>query len=164
MIPLAFILKADKEKASFIWFAFKLLNNKSDAEDLVQEAFIDVIQNKKNCIVEYKQLKNFIYRSLQWRYLNSKRRKKPLYFVALTEDMEPVNVEAAIEQIDINRIAPIIEKLNAKEREVLYLSLIGKSNIETANYMKLPLRQIQNLRYMACRKVREEDIKLNPRG
>ncbi|MCX6747805.1 MAG: RNA polymerase sigma factor, partial [Candidatus Nomurabacteria bacterium] len=115
-------------------------SNKQQAEDLVQEAFVRLW----NSMSEQKEIDNpkaFLYQIARNLIVDFYRKKKALSLDGLQEQgFEPSNIDH--EQIEnkseISIVVKVIEKLDEKYRDVVYLKLVEDMDItEIAKTLKI---------------------------
>jgi|SRR5690554_1136742 len=62
--------------ASLVYFSYRMIGNKSDAEDLVQEAFVNYWTHRKDVPLGRTEIKNYLYKAVKNSSLNFNRHQK----------------------------------------------------------------------------------------
>ena len=120
----AFELLYNKYKNKIQYFIFNIVKDYEKSEDLTQEVFIYILQNKlrENCSFKY-----YIYlvaKSRAYNYINMEKRRTELNELYLSQEDE--NIYKDISEIIIRKdnqqkVIEAINKLNDKYRNAIYL-------------------------------------------
>lgn len=130
-------------------FALKYFKNESDAEELVQEVFVKVWENRKTLkselsfksylfTIALNQIRNhFNKKATSLRYLESLQNKpESIYYQDVNDD----NYESALQHINL-----IIEQMPPRRREIFTKSkLEGKSSKEIAAELNISAGTVDN--------------------
>lgn len=144
--------------ASLVIFGAKILGDPKEAEDVVQNVFIQAWESRKEC----PQLSNaafYLYKSVKNRCLNELRDRKRH---RLIEDdvlgKEEVFFEnLCIEQETIRRINLAISELPQRCREIFIKSMDGLSNQEIARQLDIVEETVKKQKKIA-RKILKEKL------
>ncbi|WP_157970267.1 RNA polymerase sigma-70 factor [Albibacterium indicum] len=135
--------------ARLSYFAFKFVNDKDVAEDLVQDAFLAYWNSKKQIPYHPKAIKDFLYSSVKNAALNVLKRQKvkERYFSLRTEDdIENRSVlDNMIEAEVINDVHRAIAQLPQSCRNVFMLAYFdGLSNPKIAEKLKISVNTVRS--------------------
>jgi RNA polymerase sigma-70 factor (family 1) len=158
--------KGDKESYRLLFkilypalclFAKKFIYDYDDAEDITQEIFIE-LWNQRTKFESLDQIKAFLYLSVKNRCLNFKKHQliKEKYFkTALIEDDPPFE-ETIIEAEVIQNLSNAIESLPEQQKHVILQSLQGLTNNEIANNMDISINTVKLHKKTAYKQLREK--------
>lgn len=142
-------------------FCIKYGLNRSDAEEITQEVFIKIWENRKKINPDKKLYsyiltisKNIIIDSFKKKVKNQATNQYQMNF------MKPVNINNVEQEINLselqNRIEEALINLPDRRREVFELSRIhGFSNLEIANQLKISPKTVENHINLALQGFRE---------
>jgi len=140
--------------ASQLFFAIKLISSKHDAEDIVQDVFMNIWKNKpifKNEIA----FKAYIYLSTRNKCLDYLKKKRPLFRSVEEAHDIPNELEILVKE-EIFRILDIaIDKLPNQTKEVIRLSLKGYSIQQVADELKVSVNTVKTLKSRAYKVLKE---------
>ena len=138
-----------KYKSKIHYFVFNIVKDYQKAEDITQEVFIYILNNK---IKEGYSFKYYIYLVAQSRaisYINVKNRRDEIiqqYLFNNQETMEKDSLEYLIEKENKNELLDEINKLDDKYKNAIYLIKIeGLSYKEAASILGQTVQNIKNL-------------------
>lgn len=139
-----FILKLyNKYRIQMLKLAFSKLNDWHEAEDAVEEAFINIAKNYKKIIdsESYEIRKHIIttVNNISYNILNKKSRSICTEIDIIEEYSTPSSSaeEIAISQITYDEIKYSIEILNPRQRQILNMKYMGYSNKEIAQKLNV---------------------------
>ena len=136
-------------------FANKFINNYDDAEDLTQEVFIE-LWNQRAKFVSIEQVKAFLYLSIKNRCINLKKhfniREK--YAQATLSDNEAFIDEYVIEVEVVNSLNHAINTLPEQQKQVIILGLQGFKNEEIAQNMQISINTVKLYKKIAYKQLR----------
>ncbi len=140
--------------ASQIIFALKLIGNKHDAEDIVQDVFLNIWRSKpvfKNEIA----FKSYIYLSTRNKCIDYLRKKKP--DTGSLESIEDISndVDFAVREEAFRIMEKAIQKLPNQTREIMNLSMKGLSIQDIAQKLNISVNTIKTLKSRAYKNLRD---------
>lgn len=145
----AFTELVNRHSRRFFGLAYRLVSNKSDAEDIVQDAFLK-LWDRPRLWNPGRQAKftTWFYRvviNLCW---DHKKKRRPL---SLSEDVDPVDANPGQDALlDVHQKQAILEKFIGElpERQQLALNLCfyeGLSNEQAAEIIGVKVKALQSL-------------------
>lgn len=144
----AFNVVFEKYGSRLFGFAFKYLKSKEEAEELVQDVFLKVWENRKNLKKEY-SLKSYLFtisyhgicKFFRRKELNDKLKEEIVQTRETAENpKDRIDYQSTLEQIE-----KVIEKLPSKQKVAFEKSRKeGKSTREIAKEMKLSPGTVDN--------------------
>ncbi len=145
----AFEFLYNKYKKRIEYFIFNIVKDYQKAEDITQETFIYVMQNRKKDNVSFKYYIYLIAKSRAINYLKTEKRRKEIKeenIYSFTEDNEKDILEFVINQETRKEIIEAIELLDEKYKNAIYLVKIeGLSYEETSKILGQTLQNTKNL-------------------
>lgn len=130
--------------------AYKHIPNRTDAEDIVQEVFLDVWE-KRNEIVIHSSLFNYLYSAARYKILrfiktNSTRPESLDLFEELTEKYElpEEHSDAALRNIDNSVISAIADLPEQMKKIYLLNTEAGMSVSDIADQLQLAPQTVRN--------------------
>lgn len=129
-------------------FAERLMGNRAEAEDIVQDAFTKLWLNAHKFDAEKAKFTTWFYRVVMNRCLDVKRKKKP---VALPENYEKVdekaNVEKDLEKSEQGKIIQqALSEIPERQRAAIVLCYYEEmSNKEAAEVLGLNIKALESL-------------------
>lgn len=148
-----------KYKNELLYFILKYVKNMDVAEDIFQNVFLYIIENKEyyNFKYSFKTYLFMIAKSKSLDYLKSKK-----YTLELDETIDDGNLleEIILTKERQEKIKNVINKMNFEYQLVIYLTQIeGLSYKETGMIMEKSESQIKKLSYLARKKLKELLVK-----
>lgn len=109
--------------------AYKILHNRSDAEDAVQDAFVSVINHlEKICEINCNETRFYlviIVKNISLNMLKKKQRHREVDIDEIFDTQSDENVEAeALGKINSEKIREALRELSDKDYEIMFLYLI----------------------------------------
>ena len=146
-------------------YAYKILKRKEDAEELVQDLFIN-IWNKKEQLPEVNVVAAYMHTAMRNHVLNHLAKQK-LKIVTIDHVEESSSKYAASEKIDIKEsekiLALCMRSLPQKMQEVFYLHRIGELSVaEIAAQTNTSPQTVRNQLNAAYKKLRTTLAKSTP--
>jgi RNA polymerase sigma-70 factor (family 1) len=143
-------------------FAKKFINDSDDSEDIAQEVFIE-LWNQRAKFESLEQIKAFLYLSIKNRCLNFLKHinVRENYAQAALSDNEPLFEEYVIEAEVVNSLNYAINNLPEQQKQVIILSLQGMKNEEIAQRMQISINTVKLYKKIAYQQLRAK-IGTNP--
>lgn len=154
-------------------FAFRLIADKDTAEDLVQEVFVSLWENRRQINLD-KSLKSWIFLSLRNNSLNFLRRQKTeqkyLDYLSFQNSSQELFLSSFLEDHEIEllknqavqQVMEIIEHLPVQCRKVFEMSRFGKiKNQDIASELDISIRTVETHISNAIKSIKKQ-IKSNP--
>lgn len=154
--------------APFVFgIAMKLLKNKRDAEDLVQDVFIEIYNNPQSFDPSRGSVEAWVAIKTKSRCLDLLRKKKQVIvndeeeIIRISTDPQYVE-EQVIKNIDQEIINKALKKLPAAQREAIYQNYYkGMSHREVATQLNRPLGTVKSLIRYGIKNMRKYFMKEN---
>jgi RNA polymerase sigma-70 factor, ECF subfamily len=142
-------------------FGYSILKSKEEADDLIQEVFLKLWENRHN-VEKGSSIKSYVF-SITYNSAVSIIRKKASeskfveYLKSLQEiNEEPVNVELEYKELT-NKLDEIIMALPKRQREVYLLRRVENlKNNEIAELLNISVNTIENHMSRALKTIREK--------
>lgn len=151
----AFEFLYNKYKEKLQYFIYNIVKDYQKAEDLTQETFIYVMNNKikENCSFKY-----YIYlvaKSKAFNYSNIEKRRNEIAETYLSNENEKDVLDIITKQETNKEVLESIELLDEKYRNAIYLTQIeGLSYEQTANILGQTLSNTKNLIHRGKKQLR----------
>lgn len=136
---------------SLFLFAVKILKNRDDASDIVQDVFVKLWTNSVK-IPDDICLKSYLFSTVRNKILNylrdkNKRLINNYKILEMTDEMDYNEAfKSLIERNRLSQVEKIIEDLPKQQKAVIGYRLQGLSNKDIANTMKLSINTV-NIHY-----------------
>lgn len=154
----AFEFLYNKYKRKIEYFVFNMVKDYQKAEDITQETFIYVMQNKMRENVSFKYYIYMVAKSRAINYIKTEKRRTEIteeYLYDFTENIEDV-LEFITKEETKKEIIGAIELLDEKYKNAIYLVKIeGLSYEETSNIIGQTLPNTKNLVHRGKKKLRK---------
>lgn len=142
-----------------IYFSFQLINNKEQAEDIVQEAFVKYWDYRENIAYERSAVKNYLYTTVKHLSFNVLRHNKIVDTYAqkqsLTEPADQPVIDAIITSEVLAEIHMAIQSLPENYRIIsLKGFLAGKKNHEIADELGMSVNTVKKQKQRALQLLR----------
>lgn len=129
--------------------AIQVLGDRSEAEDITHDIFLEVYQKPKEYNPEKGSVKAWLAVKTRHRSIDHLRKKKPV----LVHKLELLDTEAAVKtelsvllQIEKELIMDALKQIPKKQREVIYGAYFeGKTQVELSENLNRPLGTIKSL-------------------
>lgn len=152
-----YIYKKYKNKIEY--FIFNIVKDYQKAEDLTQETFIYVMQNKMQENSSFKYYLYLVARSKAYNYLNIERRRKEIdehYIFNETEKIDKDVLEIITSEETKKELLNSIEELDEKYKNAVYLvSIEGLSYKETSKILGQTLQNTKTLIHRGKKQLRK---------
>lgn len=136
--------------------AYRMLNDKAEAEDLAQEVMLKLWQNLKSYDSSRAQLSTWIYKIASNRCLDQLRRKKPDQLADDYDEIVPPSQDNELYEKQINKkVESALQDLPERQRLALVLfHYQGNSLTETGQIMECSSEAIESLLARARRSLK----------
>ena len=138
-------------------YAYKILRSKEDAEELVQDLFIN-IWNKKEQLPEVNSVQAYVHTAMRNRVLNNlaKQKIKMTVLEDAVNTCDKFSVSEKIETLESEKLLALcMRSLPQKMQEVFYLHRINELSIaEIATQTNTSPQTVRNQLNAACKKLR----------
>lgn len=159
--PNDFAILVDRYQKEFLRKALRIVKNKDDAEDIVQEVFIKIYKyGKRFKHQEGATFKSWAYAILTntcFTYCKKKNRRQQFFKNADSEMLELFSSGSAEAErlLDINQISSVIMKIPALLGRMLTLALSGKSQEQIAEMEGVSVGTVRTRLHRAKKAVQE---------
>ncbi len=137
-------------------FTHKFLSEKSDCEDIVQEAFV-CFWDKRKDFYSISSAKSYLYKFVKSRSLNHIRDTGAKTIVDINTLNEQLFFSESIIEIETYQLLyKSIKKLSPLEQEVIELSIDGKKNQQIAETLNVSINTIKTVKKRSYNKLRVE--------
>lgn len=155
----AFELLYNKYKGKIEYFIFNIVKDYQKAEDLTQETFIYVMQNKMEEKYSFKYFIYLIARSKAFNYINVENRRNEItqnYFANDNNQIEKDVLEVITQEETKRELLEAIELLDEKYKNAIYLvNIEGLSYEETAKLLGKTLQNTKSLIHRGKRQLKK---------
>lgn len=149
----------NKYKKKIKYFVFNIVKDYEKAEDITQETFIYVMQNKIKEKVSFKYYLYMVAKSRAINYMKIEKRRTEItekYLYNFNEKFEKDALEYITKEETKNEVMQAIELLEDKYKNAIYLVKIeGLSYEETSKILGQTLSNTKNLVYRGKRELRK---------
>lgn len=146
-----------------VYFAFQLVKDKQQAQDIVQEAFIKYWNYRNNISAEKYAVKNYLYSTVKNLSLNILRHTRIVHNYASRQNAEPADlpvIDAIITSEVIAEIHAAIRSLPENYRTISVKGFLeGKKNQEIADELGMSVNTVKKQKQKALQLLR---LKLAP--
>jgi RNA polymerase sigma-70 factor (family 1) len=141
-------------------FARKFINDYDDAEDVVQEVFVE-LWNQRAKFESLEQIKAFLYLSIRNRCINFIKHTniKRKYVQTVKPDTDTSFDDFVVEAEVAQNLNNAINSLPEQQKQVMILSIQGLKNEEIAQSMRISINTVKLYKKNAYQQLR---IKLGP--
>jgi RNA polymerase sigma-70 factor (ECF subfamily) len=138
-------------------FAKKFIKDYDDSEDIVQEVFIE-LWNQRSRFEGIEQIQAFLYLSVKNRCLNFKKHLmvKERFINTAMGDSEQFFEEYVLETEVIQNINNAIQNLPEQRRKIIILGMQGLKNDEIADQMQISINTVKLQKKIAYKQLREK--------
>lgn len=155
----AFELLYSKYKSRIEYFIFNIVKDYQKAEDITQETFIYVMQNKMKENSSFKYYIYLVAKSKAINYINVEKRKNEIvetYFANDNEQIEKDVLEVITKEETKKELLESIELLDEKYKNAIYLvNIEGMSYEETSQILGETLQNTKNLVHRGKKQLRK---------
>ena len=155
----AFEYLYSKYKSKIEYFIFNIVKDYQKAEDLTQETFIYVMQNKMNENCTFKYYIYLVAKSKAYNYINVTNRRNEIdeqYIIKESEKNEKDVLEIITREESKKELLEAIEMLDEKYKNAIYLANIeGLSYEETSEILGQTLQNTKTLIHRGKKQLRK---------
>lgn len=155
----AFEFLYNKYKKRIEYFIFNIVKDYQKAEDLTQETFIYVMQNKMKKNVSFKYYIYMVAKSRAINHIKIEKRRTEIteeYLYNFTENIEKDVLEFITKEETKKEVIEAIELLDEKYKNAIYLVKIEElSYEETSKILNLTLQNTKNLIHRGKKELRK---------
>lgn len=149
----------NKYKGKIQYFIYNIVKDYQKAEDLTQETFIYVMQNKMKENYNFKYYIYLVAKSKAYNYINVENRRNEIvktYFSNEEEQVENDILEIITKEENKKELIEAIESLDEKYKNAIYLvNIEGFSYKETAEILGENIQNTKNLIHRGKSKLRK---------
>lgn len=138
-------------------FSKKFLTDSDDAEDIVQEVFIE-LWNQHAKFESFEQIKAFLYLSIKNRCLNFKKKLivREKFSKTAMATVEPYFEEYVLETEVVQNINKAINNLSEQRKQIIILGMQGLKNNEIAEDLQISINTVKLQKKIAYSQLREK--------
>jgi RNA polymerase sigma-70 factor (family 1) len=155
---LAFETLFNNNYTNLVFFSFNLVNNKREAEDITQDAFIKYWHHRHAVAADQDAVKSFLYTSVKNASLNLLRHQKVIrkFEGQLPELVEEKNIIHTIIQSEVySKIHRALESLPPGCRQIAGMSYLDdKKNTEIAEELGISINTVKTQKQRAMHLLR----------
>ncbi len=139
-------------------YAYILTKNHANAEDIVQDVFIEIWTHRKN-INPSLSINNYLYKSVYNRFIDQHRRNKPVIYLE-KKYLEALDMVIEKERVDLEELTKLvhkeIDKLPSKCRKIFLLNKKeGLTHIEISKHLDISVKTVEGHMTRAFKILRE---------
>lgn len=156
----AYAFLVDKYHQRLLGYAYGLVQDRTEAQDLVQNVFLKTWKYRTKLDHQF-SLQSFLYKSLYNDFINSYKKKKAhnilqlKYYQTLSQTVEDIDESALSKMMEVVNLE--IQNLPDKCREVFLLSRReGLTNKEISDFMKISIKSVEGHITKAFKTLRRE--------
>ncbi len=146
-------------KNKLVYFVNNIVKDYEKAEDIVQDTFIYVIENKKKEDVSFKYYIYLVAKSKALNYINKEDRRKEIveqYFSNNEDVLEEELLDTIVRKEDKQKVLSAIDELEEKYKNAIYLVYIEKMSYEqTAEILGQTLTNTKTIIHRGKNKLRK---------
>lgn len=154
----AFEYLYDKYKSKIVYFIFNIVKDYQKAEDLTQETFIYIMQNKMKSDVSFKYYIYLVAKSKALNYINIENRRNEIAeeYLSNNEQIEKDVLDVITQEETKKELLESIELLDDKYRNAVYLvNIENLSYKETADILGETLQNTKSLVHRGKKQLRK---------
>lgn len=144
----AFEILYKKYKNNIQYFIFNIVKDYQKSEDITQEVFIYVLQNKKKNSSTFKYYLYLVAKSKALNYIHTEKRRSEIVeqYIKNDEDIEKDVIDVIITEENKKEVMEAIEQLDIKYKNAIYLvNIEGLSYKETAEILGETMQNTKSL-------------------
>ncbi len=155
----AFEYLYSKYKSKIEYFVYNIIKDYQKAEDITQETFIYVMQNKMKENISFKYYIYLVARSRAYNYANIEKRRNEISTKFLYDEVEKIEndvLDVITKEESKKEVLNALNELNEKYRNAIYLTNIeGLSYNETSKILGENLQNTKNLIHRGKKQLRK---------
>ena len=155
----AFEILYNKYKNKIEYFIYNIIKDYQKAEDITQETFIYVMQNKMKENISFKYYIYLVARSRAYNYANIEKRRNEISTKFLYDEVEKIEndvLDVITKEESKKEVLNALNELNEKYRNAIYLTNIeGLSYNETSKILGENLQNTKNLIHRGKKQLRK---------
>ncbi|HUH47231.1 MAG TPA: RNA polymerase sigma-70 factor [Arenibacter sp.] len=127
-------------------YAYTLTRDHGNAEDIVQNVFVDIWINRKNINPDL-SIKNYLYRSVYNGFIDQYRKNRPVIYLE-KKYLEAIDLVVQNEQENLDDLMKLvhleIDRLPSKCKQIFLLNKKeGLTHIEISEYLNISLKTVE---------------------
>lgn len=139
-------------------YAYLLLPQKEDAEDLIQETLLRALENRER-YNENVNFKGWLYTIMHNTFINICKAKKYCLFLSMSDGNAGAEIAQAMEFADdeysYKEVCQVIDELPENLRVVITMRLKGFKYLEIANHTGMPIGLVKSRLFYGKKKLKE---------
>lgn len=155
----AFEYLYSKYKSKIEYFVYNIIKDYQKSEDITQETFIYVMQNKMKENISFKYYIYLVARSRAYNYANIEKRRNEISKKFLYDEVEKIEndvLDVITKEESKKEVLNALNELNEKYRNAIYLTNIeGLSYNETSKILGENLQNTKNLIHRGKKQLRK---------
>ena len=155
----AFEILYNKYKSNIHYFIFNIVKDYEKAEDIMQEVFIYVLQNKVREGCSFKYYIYLVAKSRAYNYINVEKRREELneeYQILVEDEIHKDVSEIILKEETKKNIKEAIDMLDDKYKNAIYLTKIEEfSYKETAEILGESIENVKTLVHRGKKELRK---------
>jgi len=145
-IPKAYDFLMDSMYKKLCAYAYTLTRDHGNAEDIVQNVFVEIWVNRKN-INPNLSITNYLYRSVYNGFIDQYRKSRPVIYLE-KKYLDAIDMAAEIEQEELQDLIRLmnaeIENLPSKCKEIFLLNKKeGLTHTEISEYLHISIKTVE---------------------
>ena len=149
----------NKYKSKIEYFIFNIVKDYQKAEDIAQETFIYVMQNKMKEDISFKYYIYLVAKSKAYNYINVTKRRNEIdeqYIFGESENIDKDVLEIIIQEENKRELLNAISELDEKYKNAIYLvNIEGLSYEETSKILGQTLQNTKTLIHRGKKQLRK---------
>lgn len=145
--------------------ATQILSDRIEAEDITHEVFLEVYEKPRQYKPHRGSIKAWLAVKTRSRCIDRLRKKQPILVQKLEQldSAETIKTEQSVlKQIEKETILRALEKIPAKQREVIYLAYFeNNTQVELSERLDRPLGTVKSLARYGLKNLRKQKSLLN---
>lgn len=144
--PKAYDFLMDSLYKKLCTYAYTLTRDHGNAEDIVQNVFVEIWVNRKNINPDF-SITNYLYRSVYNGFIDQYRKKKPVIYLE-KKYLEAIDLVVQNEHENLDDLMQLvhleIDRLPSKCKEIFLLNKKeGLTHIEISEYLNISIKTVE---------------------